>query len=406
MPEQALSDVKILDLTWYVSGPYCTKLFADYGADVIKVERPNGGDPARKMGPFLKDDPHPDKSGLFLHLNTNKRGITLNLRTSTGQGILKELVKDVDILVESFSPRVMASLGLDYETLAEINPKLVMTSISNFGQTGPYRDFKTSEIVTFAMGGAMNSVGLPEREPLKKGTGTPVLFSAGTMAASATMIALYGAQIQDIGQHVDISLFESQMGSIDRRMSQLIAFQYNNEITPRSDPRVRRGFPFGIYPCQDGHWEIAAVGSQWPAVGKMMNMPELITDPRFNSPLAQMMSNSVGEFDAIFIPWCFEHPKNECVAMGQQSGALCGPLNTVEDLLNDPHYQDREYWVNITHPVAGELTYPGAPFKCENVPWLVKRPAPLLGQHNEEIYCEKLGYSSEDLVKLRESAVI
>ena len=138
MPEQALSDVKVLDLTWYIAGPYCTKLLADYGADVIKVERPGAGDPARSMGPFLGDDPHPEKSGLFLHLNTNKRGITLNLKSQACKRIFKELVKDVDILVESFSPRVMPSLGLGYEELEKLNPRLVMTSISNFGQTGPY----------------------------------------------------------------------------------------------------------------------------------------------------------------------------------------------------------------------------------------------------------------------------
>jgi len=135
MSEQALSDVKVLDLTWYIAGPYCTKLLADYGADVIKVERPGSGDPARTMGPFLGDDPHPEKSGLFLHLNTNKRSITLNLKSDTGKKIFKELVKEANILVENFSPRVMPSLGLSYEELEKINPKLVMTSISNLGLT-------------------------------------------------------------------------------------------------------------------------------------------------------------------------------------------------------------------------------------------------------------------------------
>ena len=406
MPEQALSDVRILDLTWHISGPYCTKLLADYGADVIKVERPPEGDPARCLGPFLKDDPHPEKSGLFLHLNTNKRSVTLNLKTATGRDIFRELVKDVDILVESFSPRVMPSLGLDYKALQSINPMLVMTSVSNFGQTGPYRDFKASELVAFGMGGAMNSIGLPEREPLKKGTGTPVLFSVGTMAAVATMMAFYSAEIQSKGQHVDVSLFESQLGSIDRRMSQLIAYQYNSEVTPRADPNVRRGFPFGIYPCQDGHWEIAAAGSQWPAVGKMMGMPELTDDPRFNTPIAQLLSDSRGEFEAMFIPWCFEHTKRECVTIGQESGALCGPLNTTKDLLSDTHFKAREYWAEIDHPVVGKVTYPGAPFRSEQIPWLVRRSAPLLGQHNEDIYCDRLGYSKQDLVKLREAGVI
>ena len=157
MNQQPLSDVRVLDLTRHIAGPYCTKLLADSGADVIKVERAGSGDPARREGPFFGDDPHPEKSGLFLHLNTNKRGISLNLKSDTGKTILKELMREVDILVESFSPRVMPGLELDYHSLDKINPKLVMTSISNFGQSGPYRDFKASELVVSGMGSTMKS---------------------------------------------------------------------------------------------------------------------------------------------------------------------------------------------------------------------------------------------------------
>ncbi|MEE8471140.1 MAG: CoA transferase, partial [Dehalococcoidia bacterium] len=182
MFEHALSDVKVLDLTWHIAGPYCTKLLADYGAEVIKVEKPGEGDPTRRMGPFFKDDPHSEKSGPFLHLNTNKKGITLNLKTATGKKILRELVADVDVLVESFRPRVMLGLGLDYPALEKINPGLVMVSISSFGQTGPYRDFKASEIVEYAMGGEMCSTGIADRDPLKIG-GNVVQYQAGTTAA-------------------------------------------------------------------------------------------------------------------------------------------------------------------------------------------------------------------------------
>ena len=178
LPEQALSDIKVLDLTHHIAGPYCTKLLADYGADVLKVEKPGSGDPTRKMGPFLGDEPHPDKSSLFLHLNTSKRGITLDLKTQTGKKIFRQLVKDVDILVENFSPGVMPSLGLDYKELEKITPKLVMTSISNFGQTGPYRDFKASELIIYGMGGAMNETGMFDRYPLKK-AGNVVQYQVG-----------------------------------------------------------------------------------------------------------------------------------------------------------------------------------------------------------------------------------
>ena len=157
LESQPLSNLRVLDLTHGISGPYCTKLLADFGADVIKVERPGPGDYARNMGPFPGDIPHPEKSGIFLFLNTNKRGITLDLKTTEGTETLKNMVREADILVESFKPGVMARLGLDYDTLSQINPNLIMTSVSNFGQTGPYKDYKMSELVLYAMGGRMSA---------------------------------------------------------------------------------------------------------------------------------------------------------------------------------------------------------------------------------------------------------
>jgi crotonobetainyl-CoA:carnitine CoA-transferase CaiB-like acyl-CoA transferase len=405
MSEQALSDVKVLDLTWYIAGSYCTKLLADYGADVIKVESLPDGDPARKMKPFFGDDPHPEKSGLFLLLNTNKRSITLNLKSDWGRKVIKELVRGVDILVESFSPRVMPSLGLDYESLEKINPKLVMTSISNFGQTGPYRDFKASELIIYGMGGAMFCNGLPEREPLKEGL-TVNLFQGGNMAAVATMMAFYASRLQGIGQQVDVSLMETQMGTVDRRLSQLVVYQWNKDCSYRANPLDRPIFPFGIYPCKDGYFELSGVGTLWPRVGKMIGMPELVEDPRFSNPVAQQMPGHKEQFDAIFIAWCMEHTKKEIIEAGQRAGIMCGPLNNTEELLNDPHFQERGFWAEIDHPMAGKLTYPGRLFVSEEMPWEIRRPAPLLGQHNAEVYIEKLGYSQQDVVRLREQGLI
>jgi len=403
MAEQALSDVKVLDLTLYIAGPYCTKLLADYGADVIKVERPGGGDPARHLGPFLGDDPHPEKSGLFLHLNTNKRGITLNLKSDTGVKIFKELVKGVDILVEGFRPGVMERLGLGYEELEKINPRLVMTSISNFGQTGPYRDYKASDIILYGMGGGMYDTGIPEREPLKKG-GTVIQFQGGNHAAAATMVALFISRLQGIGQQVDISLFQTQIASPDRRMSCLIGFQYNKEITPRLGGRAL-GFPYGSYPCKDGYFDLIGGLSFWPRIPRMLGMPELLTDPRFAIGEGQSKGENREAFDAIFLPWLMQRTKKECVEEGQAVGVLCATVCNMEDLLGDPHWKARGFWVDIEHSVAGNLTYPGAPFKMGEGGWEIRRPAPLLGQHNEEVYAA-LGYTREDLVKLRERGVI
>ena len=402
MPEQPLSDVKVLDLTWHIAGPYCTKLLADYGAEVIKVERPGAGDPARSLGPFLGDDPHPEKSGLFLHLNTNKRGITLNLKSSTGKKMFKELVKDVDILVESFSPGVMERLGLGYEELEKINPKLVMTSISNFGQSGPYRDFKASDIILYGMGGEMYDTGIPERHPLKKG-GTVIQYQGGNHAAAATMVALFASRLQGIGQQVDISIFETQMGSIDRRMSYLINYQYNKEISPRFGGQGL-GIPYGTYPCKGGYFDLAGGLAFWPRVVQMLERPDLLNDPRFATGEGQARPECREEFDAIFLPWLMQRTNRECVQAGQKAGVLCATVSSMEDLLNDPHWGAREFWVDIEHPVAGKLTYPSGPIRMET-PFQIRRPAPLLGQHNEEVYGE-LGYSRDDLVKLRERGVI
>jgi len=403
--EQALSDVKVLDLTRYISGPYCTKLLADYGADVTKVERPGTGDPARMMGPFSGDEFHPDKSGLFLHLNTSKRGITLDLKTETGKKVFMELLAGADILVENFAPRVMPSLGLSYEELEKVNPGLVMTSISNFGQSGPYRDFKASELILYGMGGAMNETGTLDRYPLRKG-GNVIQYQAGTVAAVATMLALFSSRLQGVGQHVDVPIFESQMGTIDRRMSHLLTYQYNRETSYRPDPQLEpAGFPVGVYACKDGFFQIAGGFVFWRRICQMMDRMDLVDDPGFNTPQGQREPENLERFSLIWYPWIAEHTKLEIVTAGQAAGVLCGPISTSEDLVNDPHWQAREFWAEIEHPVAGKLLYPGAPFKMAETPWRASRPAPRLGEHNAEVY-GGLGYSREDLARLAESCVI
>jgi len=406
MTEQALSGVKVVDLTWHIAGPYCTKLLADYGAEVLKIERPGTGDPARRAGPFFGDDPNPEKSGLFLHLNTNKKGITLNLKTATGKKILKELAKDADILIESFRPRVMPSLGLDYGTLKQVNPRLVMVSISSFGQSGPYSDFKAAEIVEYAMGGEMYSTGTAGRGPLKLG-GNVVQYQAGTTAAVATMGALYAAESDGIGQYVDVSIMETQAGSADRRAIYIMGYSCAGVITTRWPPpreSVRMLIlPQGVYPCKDGFVNTLSLPQWWPRYVQALGMPELMEDPRFQN----IFSAEAGlEFDAIWYSWLADHTKKELFDIFLKAKIASAPVNSPEDLLANPHLEDRGYFVEIDHPETGKVKYPGAPFKMSESPWLVRHPAPLLGQHNEEVYCDLLGYTREELVKLREGGVI
>lgn len=401
MAEQALSDVKVLDLTRLIAGPYCTKLLGDYGAEVIKIEQMGAGDPARRIGPFPQDEPHPEKSGIFLHLNTNKRGITLNLKSETGRALFRELVRDADILVESFSPRVMPSLGFDYESLEKINPRLVVASISNFGQTGPYRDFKSSDLITYAMGGPMSSTGLPDRSPIRLGPYVN-LYQAGATAAVAIMMSFYGAEASGRGEHVDISLMEAEMSNIDRRPTMLLQYQYTGHISQRVPTGER--FASGTSPCRDGYVELRGEYPHTAKMAALLNMPELRQHPDINDAMRQTKPDAIEAFKAILIPWTIERNKHDVWRMAQENRIISSIIATMEDVVTDPHFAARGTFPDIEHPVAGTFKYPGAPFRAET-PWKLRRPAPLLGQHNEEVY-GALGYTGTDLIKLREQGVI
>lgn len=399
----ALTDVTVVDLTHYIAGPFCTKLLADYGADVIKVERPNEGDGARRMGPFAGDQPHIEKSGLFLHLNTNKKGVTLNLKTRRGIDILKELVRDADILVESFAPRVMPALGLDYETLAAVNPRLVMTSISNFGQTGPYRDFKATELVLSAMGPHMYVEGEPDREPLKY-PGYKAQYLAGTNAAGATLGALFGSRATGWGQQVDVSIMES-LCSPPEGAAALMSYEFCGRDMDRPGARRAGGYPWGVYPCKDGFVFVwGMVPLFWPRTVRWLGMPELLTDERFATGETRRYHR--GEFEAIMLPWLAERTVEEVVRSAQAQRLPTAPVYTIDEVLKDPHFAARGFFVEVDHAVAGRATYAGLPFRLPATPSAAQRAAPLLGQHNREVYAERLGYSEAQLEMLQDEGVI
>jgi formyl-CoA transferase/CoA:oxalate CoA-transferase len=407
-----LQGVKVLDLTHYITGPYATKLFADYGADVIKIERPDGGDPARGITPFFHDKPHLEGSGLFLHLNTNKQSVTLNLKSEAGRKILLDLAKEADILVESFSPRVMPSLGLDYETLHALNPALTYTSISNFGQNGPYRDYKTTEITLYAMGSTMISTGMPDRPPVKLGL-TVEHFFAGMVSATATMGAFYGAVNDGEGQHVDLSLFEIQVGNQDRSVQGMMMYQYTGgSFVGSGPPRTGGGsagrniLPAGVYPVADGYVQFFTLAPHWDRICKLIERPDLIDDPYFTAP--ENFSNNPeakAMFDGLLIEWCVQHTKQEVMERSQAVGYMCGAINTVEDVFNDPHLAARNYFLEIDHPYTGPLRYPGAQFKMSATPHRVGR-APLLGEHTQQVLIDRLGYTKEDVARLRAQGAI
>jgi len=386
----------VLDLTHHIAGPYCTKTLADYGAEVIKIERPGSGDPTRSMGPFPKDEPHPEKSGLFLYLNTNKKSITLNLKSATGAGIFKSMVEKADAVVENFSPRVMPGLGLDYKTLKGINPDLVMTSISSFGQTGPYRDFKATDLNIWGLSGIQYELGEPDRPPLRIGNNVSE-YVAGLYGALSTLSALYYRDGNGAGQHVDISIFEAFH---TMQPSMTVVFSYAGFIRQRAGIR----FPWGILPCKDGYIGFyLPTQVHWESLCALMQMPELREKPEYETPMLREERRE--EIKAIIVDWLKDKLMDDVFHAAQE---LRLPLTIVpnpEQLTTTEQHKSRKYFTKVSHPAAGRQTYPGAPFKMDGTPWQAGR-APLLGEHNEEIYCQRLGYSVDDLIRLREEGVI
>ncbi|MBI3953854.1 MAG: CoA transferase [Chloroflexi bacterium] len=399
----SLPNLRILDLTQGIAGPFCTKLLADYGAEVIKVEPPGQGDPSRRAGPFPGGAPHLERSGLFLHLNTNKLGITLDPATSAGAALCRELVHRADMVVESFHPGTLEALGLGYAALRQLQPALVLLSITDFGQTGPYRDYKGSELVLQALGGPMYSRGLPDREPLKYADNVGQML-AGLTAAVAALGAIFLARYGGIGQWVDVSIAEAILGSVERGAT---GYQYTGEIARRLGNQAAGTYLMGAYQCKDGYIGVQGGGrgeSWWPRVYAMIGMPELAADPRFSTPEAREANR--GELDALWYSWLLDHTREEVFAAGRAARYPLAPVNTPADLVSDAHNQARGFFVEMDHPEAGRLLYPGAPFRLSAVPWLARRPAPLLGQHNEEVYGGLLGLTREKLAALRQAEVV
>jgi crotonobetainyl-CoA:carnitine CoA-transferase CaiB-like acyl-CoA transferase len=385
----------VLDLSENISGPYCTKLFADYGAEVIKVEKPPLGDPSRCAGPFPNDQPDIEKSGLFLFLNTGKKSITLNLESEDGSQIFKRLVKRTDILVENFRPGVMASLGLDYEVLAEINPALIMTSISYFGQWGPYRDWDGSDIVAQAMGGLMGLTGEADREPLKLPL-SQAEFQAGLNAAVATLSALYLRDETGDGQHIDVSLQEAVASILE---ASLTMYHYSGFVRERTGSRHHLQCPSRVMPVKDRFIHVQA-GANWDHFSAFLEEPRLM-EPRFASILRY---NYADEVEGLIQPRLEKRDSVEVFNSGQEWRIPFAMVLQIDELMGDPQHEARGFFQQIDHPIAGRLTYPGAPFKMSETPPEIRR-APLLGEQNEEVYTGTLGLSKENMIDLKEHGI-
>mgnify|MGYP005814744437 CR=1 FL=1 len=398
--DQPLEGIRVLELAEGVSGPYCGKLLADFGADVVKAERV-AGDVARRMGPFPDDRPDPEQSALFLHLNTNKRGVTLDPATEAGRDLIRRFAAAVDVVIEAEAPGVLDGWGVGYESLRRENPGLVMTSITPFGQTGPYAHYRGEEIVYYAMGGPMNSTGLDEREPVKL-AGNVISYQCGNVAATATLAAVLVAEQSGEGCHIDVSNLETQEGSIDRRLAYLTGYAYNGGLPRREGTQRLTPAPMGIYPCADGYVQVITIPAWVPRMLATLKSPEL--DELYADP-GWLFNPEVPEAtDAVLYPWLLERTRNEAMLAAQEHSWPLTAVNSPADVIDDVHYRERGFMVDVEHPVAGAIRQPGAPFRMADG-WTLRRPAPTLGQHNDEVYRE-LGVSDAELGALRSSGTI
>ena len=397
MLDSVLGGVKVLDLSEDIAGSFCTRLLADYGAEVLKLEPP-GGASLRRMGPFHHDDPHPEKSLFFLLLNLNKKGATLNLETDTGKAILKRLAQHVDVIVETYRPSYLASLGLSHEDLAQSNPGLVLTSITPFGQDGPYSQYKGEEIVEYAMSMIMSISGIQDQEPLKHG-GFQAQYEGGLFGAAATSMALFAQSNTGQGEHVDVSITEC-IASTMMATQTIYPFLGGTQARRRAEGN---GFENPMR-CKDG-WIIVqgGGGATWEDLANFFEAPELL-EPRF-ADRGQRTQNGAA-MDNIILKSIKDREKWELFPKAATARMLFGLVQTPSELVDCPQLESRDFFREIDHPVIGKIKVPAELFKLSETPYQLRMPAPTLGQHNQEIYVEGLGYTQQEFCQLRQLNVI
>ncbi|UCD09246.1 MAG: CoA transferase [Dehalococcoidales bacterium] len=401
MGKQAFENLKVLDLTEGIAGPYCTKLLADFGAEVIKIEKPGTGDWTRSTAKSTGDTQELEKSGTFFYLNTSKKSVTLDIWSEEGFEILKELVKDTSVMVESFEPGQLAELGLTEELLKELNPKLIITSISAYGQTGPYRDYKATNFTVYAAGGAMYTQRpgtRPMDRPVVEG-GYQAEYSTGLLAYIATVSALIKRNKTEKGMSIDISAMESVASTL---MGHVAEYSYLG-LSRRTSPFAIHGYPIGYsVPCKDGWISLTPGVGGAPNIAFLIEQPELQDNPLLADTRIRMANPE--KLDELMTPWLQERGKWEVTRAAQELRLAFTPVLNPEEVMNDEQIKAREFFTEAEHPVMGKVKYPGAPAKLNGSPWQAGR-APLLGEHNEEVF-GNIGYDEEKLSELEKKGII
>lgn len=403
MPGRIFSGVRVVEYGHMAAGPYCGKLLADLGAEVVKVEPPEG-DSARRYGPFPGDMAGAEKSGLFLYCNTNKLGITLNLRLPTGRRLFHELLKQADVLIEDVPPQEEKALGLDYPTVSAVNPRLVVTSVTPFGKTGSHAAWKAYTMNVYQAGGEGYLLPgdrvyemFPDREPVRAG-GFVGAYDAAIYAAIATAAALYERAASGEGQHIDVSEQEAQL-----QINRATIVQWTAEQTLQS--RASRAYTFGgLFQARDGYILVRPNEDRhYEALVEVVGDPAL-NDERFKTRPGRLKYGK--ELNEMLARWMADHTMDEVYHALGSRGCPTAYFARAEDVVKSPQAAHRGFFVEIAHPDAGRFAYPSVPYRMSETPARYERPAPLLGQHNAAILCERLGVSREDLAQLRRAGVV
>lgn len=392
--KKPLQGLKVVDLTSALNGPFCTMTLADYGAEVIKVE-PINGDQCRTWGPM---DPKSGDSGFFAQINRNKKSTTLNLKTDKGREMFYELVKDADILVENYKGGVTKKLKIDYESIRKINPRIIYGSSSGFGQYGPITHRPCYDIVAQAMGGMLYLTGYKETDPVKVGPSVAD-HVAGIYLTVGILMALYYREKTGIGQQVDVSMVDTIFSLLENN----IPYYTVGGIIPGRMGNVDSTIaPFDVYPCKDGFVALGVGNDRmWERFCDIIGHPELREDPRYQTNVSRF-ENYEPDLKKVLSEWCMQFTKAEIEQIMDEGSIPCGPVLTVKEAIEHPHIQAREMIVHCKHPTIGDMQIQGCVMKMSETPGSVEVPAPLLGQHN----CEVFGLKPEEVEKLREEGVM
>lgn len=393
---KSLENVVVLDLTRVLAGPYASMMFADFGANVIKIESPKGGDDSRAFGPFVGKE-----SAYFMSLNRGKRSMTLNLKEARAKEIFKEMVKKADVVLENYRPGTMEKLGLGYDVLKEINPKIIYTACSGFGHTGPYSSKPAYDVIVQGMGGIMSITGQEGGEPTRVGASVGDV-TAGLFAVIGTLTALYTREVTGIGQKVDVAMLDCQVAILENAIARYVTSGVAPQPIGNRHPSIT---PFEAFKAKDGYI-IIAVGNDrlWSDFCNLINRPDLIQDERFvtNPKRTENQKALKAILDTVFP----EKTVDEWIAALDNAGIPCGPINTIDRVMNNEQIIARDMIVETDHPTAGKVKMAGVPIKMSETPGTIERPAPLLGQHTEEILSEVLGISSEEVARLKAQNVL